>query len=397
MAAPVPSTFVNSGDGAATTSWAVTHPAYSAGDLILFHIVSDSTPTHNWGATGPDGETVFTIVDSHTASNAERVSAFGYVAAAARAQSTFTVTPSSAEQWTATVLLIPAGEFNAATPIDSVVGTGGNSSTSGPNAPTPAWTTSSAVTSGRPIVWLGVDTDPIGTSTGPAIWSQLTTVDRGAVSGTLGYRNAAAGPSESIASVNWGWFSDSSSTLGYVINEPASAGEAKSGGSSIAISASATGAGAKKARGGTTSAATATTAGAGRKAAFGASSTSVSATATGAGQKAASGGSSATVAAAAIGGGAKRASGGALAAVAVTPVAGGMKTARAGTSQVVTIDATGQTSSQSASGGSLVTTLATATGGGQKHGLALPLRCPPSVWAAQAGRFRAGARSSCYQ
>ena len=209
-----------SGSNTAQATWAVSFPSYVAGDLLIFHVASDANVTHDWPATGPNGETINTIVDSHgsAGTSAERVSAFWFIGSDTEASGSLTVTPSASEQWVAAVLKVPVGEFDPDTPIDSVVGTGGNSSGTGSTAPSPAWSASAAAAQGRVMAWIGIDADPV-TAT-PSGWLDISSVDIGAVSGTLSRRTAAATASESIASATWSLASDSSSTLGYVILPP---------------------------------------------------------------------------------------------------------------------------------------------------------------------------------
>jgi hypothetical protein len=211
----------NGGNNTATTSWAVPYPAYEAGDLLIFNIGSDAAVTHNWSSTGPDGETVVDIVDSHLFNTTEAASAFYFIGGSTQGSGTFTVTPSASEQWVSTVVKVPAGEFYATTPIQSSVGTGGSvDSGTTTNVPSPAWTADD-VGYGRIVVWLVVDADPI-TAT-PTGWTTHANQDIGAVAGALATRDLYNTASESIASANWTIVDDSSSTIGYVINRPSAA------------------------------------------------------------------------------------------------------------------------------------------------------------------------------
>jgi hypothetical protein len=217
-----------SGNNTATTSWAVSRPAYSAGDLILFHVASDADVTHDWPATGPDGETIVTIADS-IGGVAQRASAFYYIAGGAQSSGTLTVTPSATEQWTACVVRVPAGEFDATTPIDSSETT--NANTAVTNADSPAWTGTAA--NGRVCVWFSTDT--IAVTAAPAGWTLHATEDGGAIGGAFATRDAGTTASESIAAATFTKASDTHCSIGYVINAPSSAT-----GGAVAVSGSAT-------------------------------------------------------------------------------------------------------------------------------------------------------------
>jgi len=202
-----------SGNNTATTSWDVSYPAYVSGDLLVFHVASDADVTHDWPATGPNGETVNTIADS-TGGTAQRASGFWFVGSATTGAGTLTVTPSATEQWTAAVLKVLAGEFNATTPIQTNVGTA-NDTTADTSWDTPAWT-SDATANGRVICFAAHDT--VTTSATPAGWTTLVARDRGACGLTLAARDAANTASESIASASFTKTSETDSSFGYVIN-----------------------------------------------------------------------------------------------------------------------------------------------------------------------------------
>lgn len=208
----------NSGNNTATTSWAVDYPAHNAGDLVVVHVASDANVTHNWPATGPNGETIVDLVDSF-GGTVQRASGFYWVASANTASGTITVTPSATEQWTASVLVVPAGEFDATTPIQATVGTA-NDTTADTSIDSPTWTSSTA--GGRVVVFHAIDTVP--TTATPAGWDTIANVDRGAVAGVLGVRIAATTEDEAIAAATWTATSETNSSFGYVINAPAAGG-----------------------------------------------------------------------------------------------------------------------------------------------------------------------------
>lgn len=204
-----------SGNNTATTSWAVSYPAYASGDLLCFHVASDANVTHDWSATGPNGETVVTISDSY-GGTAQRISAFYFVGSATTSAGTFTVTPSATEQWTAVVVKVPAGEFDSTTPVQATIGSD-NVTTAAEGLATPTWT-AGAKSDGRIVVAAAIDT--LTTSAAPTGWTALIQRDRGAVGIMVGVRDAGTTSSESIASATFTKSSETHSVIGYVINDP---------------------------------------------------------------------------------------------------------------------------------------------------------------------------------
>jgi hypothetical protein len=209
----------DSGSNTASTSWAVNHPAFVSGDLLVFHVASDAAVTHNWPATGPNGETIVDLCDSLGDGGspvAQRVSGFYFVGTATTGAGSVTVTPSATEQRTCTVLKVPAGEFNSTTPIQVNVGTASDS-TADTSWATPSWT-ADAQAGGRVVVFGGHDT--VTATNVPAGWGVLSAVDIGAVGHSLIFRELENSSSESIASVNVTKTSETDASFGYIINAP---------------------------------------------------------------------------------------------------------------------------------------------------------------------------------
>jgi hypothetical protein len=202
-----------SGNNTASTTWNVTYPAFVSGDLLVFHVASDADVTHNWPATGPNGETINTIYDS-VGGTAQRASAFWFVGSATTATGSVAVTPSATEQWTGAVLKVLAGEFNASTPIQTNTGTA-NDTSADAAASTPSWTTD-ATAGGRAVVWFAIDA--VQATAAPSGWTIIASEDRGATGGTLGVRTAATTASETIASADFTLATETDTSIGYVIN-----------------------------------------------------------------------------------------------------------------------------------------------------------------------------------
>jgi len=212
---------VTSGDdGSAETPLPVDYPAYADGDLVVIHLSLNATSTITV-PSGPNGETCVTVYKDHTSGTATMASVFYWIGDGSHAAGTLNVTPSSSEQWVGQATLIKAGYFNASSPIDSVVGTGGDSSEAATTAPSPSWTTSSdsSVDNGLVVAWLAVDNDPVNSA--PSGWTNVVSTDRGTVVGVLSQRTLRATNDTSIGSASWTISgADNSSSIGYVIKPP---------------------------------------------------------------------------------------------------------------------------------------------------------------------------------
>lgn len=193
-----------SGDNATTPTnpWPVSTPALSIGDLIVMILAWDDS-VNNTGVTpaaGPNGESWTAIGTVQSSASTEiRMAAYYTVATGSWSAGSVSVTPSANEQWTASVLRVPAGEFDASTPI----GAAGQSSSAGTAETTinsPAVTAGSSDGNGR-LVWAAAaDADPQSSlSSG---YSAVTNTDRGNVSLSVQTRDAAVANSESIAAAN---------------------------------------------------------------------------------------------------------------------------------------------------------------------------------------------------
>lgn len=203
----------NSGNNTASGSWAISRPAQSTGDLIICCLVSDANVTHGTLPAGPNGETA-TVLQGSYGGTQQRISVWRWIASASAIAGTVTVTPSASEQWTATVVRVPAGEFNAGTPIGASAPNNQTTTTS-TSVPTAAFSAGAPDGGGRLCAWLGVNADPI-TGT-PGGWTNAASVDRGAVSGTFATRNVDVDFSESIGSYSWTIAGDTSSTLAFIV------------------------------------------------------------------------------------------------------------------------------------------------------------------------------------
>lgn len=190
--------YTGSGNNTASSSWGVSHPTASTGDLLIFHVGwDDSTTTTGLTApSGPNGETAVVIEDVRVSSNTSvRGKIVYYVATGSWSASTLTFTPSASEQWSAVVIKVPAGEFDANTPIgaDNYF----ESTTTDSTPDLPSLTAGSTDGGGTVVGFMVGDTDDAdGTITG---WTSRASTDRGAVGVDLWTRDTTATNGESIS------------------------------------------------------------------------------------------------------------------------------------------------------------------------------------------------------
>lgn len=210
----------STGNNTASASWAVGYPNASTGDLLIFCISwDDSTATTDVSEpAGPNGETLSEVnatpaTDSGTT---VRCKVWYTKATGTWTASTLTFTPSASEQWTASVIRVPAGEFDATTPIgasdtEGVTGTGANVQHG-------AFSAGASDGSGKLCVWTATDANPQTVAAG---FSQVANVDRGAVAGGFYTRDTAVSDSESFSATTAatqtaaGW-----STVAFVVRAP---------------------------------------------------------------------------------------------------------------------------------------------------------------------------------
>ena len=194
----------------------VAFAAYDNGDLVIQFLCVDDDPTITPPTTGPNSESLLaSVVGDSGASSGPAIGMIAWVGTSSQSSGVTVWGLDTGRAWKAYSIEITSGEFSSGTPVDSVSAIAGNNTDSS-NVPTPVWT--GTLSGGRVIVGLSVDVDPM-TGT-PANWTQVLTDDVGRVAGTIGYRDAETTSSETIASVNWTIASDTSSTVGLVINGP---------------------------------------------------------------------------------------------------------------------------------------------------------------------------------
>jgi hypothetical protein len=213
-----------SGNNTASTSWAVSVPATGIGDLVIINMNWDdsTTTTDVTMSLGKNGETANALIGPIASlGTATRSKAWYFITTSSWSASTIISTPTASEQWTATVIKVPAGEFNSSTPIGVSASTANVATTNEPCCP--GFTTGSSDARSRVICYLATDVDDAdGTATG---WTALTSTDRGAVGDEVDTRDTLASNSELIP-YTCGWtipaVTKNWTSLTYTIKPPTS-------------------------------------------------------------------------------------------------------------------------------------------------------------------------------
>jgi hypothetical protein len=208
---------------AAQATWAVSHPACSAGDLLIWNIAWDDS-TNVTDVTEPSGansETLSEINATPIASNGTEVrgKCWYTICTGAWSAGTLTFTPSASETWTATVIRVPAGEFDPADPIGAS-NTRASAGTAETDVLSPAITAGATDGTGT-LVWFAfADADPLS-ATNPTGWTIRQWQDLGAVAHGIATRNTQTTNSESIAGGDiWTIAGDSWASVAYIVRGP---------------------------------------------------------------------------------------------------------------------------------------------------------------------------------
>lgn len=216
--------FEPSGSNVGLTEQSVEYQAYNSGDLLIQIFGTDGDATHTPPGTGPNGETIGSVVtDANTGDAAgPHLSVVYWVATSTEAAGTLTWSLSVGEQFGAICLRVAGGDFDPADPIAAVSAVGfstGNAT----SADTPSF---EVVPSGALVVAAGaVDTDDIGSPFSPTGWTDIFTEDIGEISSFASVRDALTSASETVGAASFGSFSDTYVALAFAIR-PASAGGA---------------------------------------------------------------------------------------------------------------------------------------------------------------------------
>jgi hypothetical protein len=206
----------------AQSSWAVSHPACSTGDLLIWNIAWDDSTnvTDVTEPSGANGETLSEINATPVASASTEVrgKCWYTVCTGAWSAGTLAFTPSASETWTATVIRVPAGEFDAADPIGNVL-TRSSSTTTDTTVENPVGDLA-ADDGGGTLVWFAfADADPLS-ATNPTGWTIRQRQDLGAVAHGIATRDAETVDSETVSEVTWAIAGDSWGGISYVVHGP---------------------------------------------------------------------------------------------------------------------------------------------------------------------------------
>ena len=221
----------------ADTTPDISFPDYVSGDLLIMCITQDDDITNHTitsPANGPNGETL--ILDSTgsggSSSAGPATGIIAWVGDDTVSASTLAWAISGAgEQWGGRCVKVLAGEFDASTPLGTLSGYSGNTSSGGTTIATPSWTIGASDGGGAVVVFLGTDSDPIGGT--PSGWTLLANTDHGAVAMAVAVRDADSTNSETVASVDYTLTADSSSTIGVVVRGSSSDATANISGAAI--------------------------------------------------------------------------------------------------------------------------------------------------------------------
>jgi len=204
-----------SGNNTASTSWAISRPAQSTGDLIIICLCSDADVTHGTLPGGPNSETAVTITNA-SGGTSQRISVWYWKATGANSSGTVTVTPSASEQWTACAVRVPAGEFDATTPIGA--SQTANDTDADNVAQTPAFSAGATDWGGTVCAWIG--TDVVAVTAAASGWTLRATEDRGAMGGAFLTRDKYTQGGESIAAADHTIVNETDSNVAFIVRGP---------------------------------------------------------------------------------------------------------------------------------------------------------------------------------
>ena len=213
-----------SGSDSSGTPFVVSYPNASAGDLLIFLIGTDGAGITDVSApAGENSEVLTEIIDTlfKDTTNESGVKGWWTIATNSWTASTLSFTPSDATRFSAAVIRVPAGEFDATTSIGAS-GTVGSAASNELEADSPAFQAGATDGDGTLIWFCQVDQDPLLTLA--ADWTELVKQDIGNLSTGVAKRDAAVSNSENIASISWDISIDSWASLAFIVRAPAAAG-----------------------------------------------------------------------------------------------------------------------------------------------------------------------------
>lgn len=219
-----------SGTDTTQSTFNVTLPAYSNGDLVIINvgIWQDNNQTQGVSfPAGPNSETMTEITGGYAGSgNADLpcIAIAYYKATANYAGGTVTLTADhSTARWNCAVVVVPSGEYNSTTPISSADSKANSGITNVTDEDMPAFTANSDDGGGKLLCFCVSDQDP-WSATQPSGWTELERHDQGRVAINLAGRDSAVTDSESISAATFdlnGFAFDALAVYGYIVKAPA--------------------------------------------------------------------------------------------------------------------------------------------------------------------------------
>jgi len=205
-----------------STNIDITLPAFSTGDLVIiaYDLWNNSgTPTVTW-ASGPDGETVTDIVNSYgsTGNDGVKLAAGYFIATADYAGGEMANDSTVSTRWAGAIVVVPAGEFDATTPIGATGGAA-NSASDVTDITLASFSAGSTDGGGKLLVIAGADQDPFNT-TMPSGYTMLETRDGGRGVILLAARDTAITNSETIGTAVFdlnGTAADAMAVYGFIV------------------------------------------------------------------------------------------------------------------------------------------------------------------------------------
>ena len=198
----------------------ISNLAYGAGDLVIINFgVWKGNNSLDGVQTGFGGETLLFVTTGYSidgGGNTPTSIIVYYIATGTVGAGSKDYDFSINTRHDTVMIVLPAGEFDATTPISATIGTAG-ATTGTPTGE--SFTTASDTLDGRLVNWINVDQDPISGT--PSGWTDIVDHDQGRVSIVLSTRDAGLTASESLTGAGWTIGGDAWAVVSYVIRAPA--------------------------------------------------------------------------------------------------------------------------------------------------------------------------------
>lgn len=217
-----------SGSNTTASTFAMTIPAYSDGDLIILNVGvwQDNNDTQGVSfPAGPNGETTTEVTGGYAGSGNADLPCIGigwFIGDGSYAGGTITITADNATaRWDTAAIKVPSGEFDDTTPISSNDAKANSGTSDVADIDLPAFSAGSDDAGGKLIVFGVSDQDP-WSNTPPTGYTEFIEHDQGRVAIGVWGRDSAVTNSESIAAATFdlsGAASDALAIYGYIVRE----------------------------------------------------------------------------------------------------------------------------------------------------------------------------------